>query len=101
LPDRQLQVRVYRPSPRQDNPASLLLVLHVHGGGFMGSAVQSDWLNSHVAARLPAVVVSVEHRVPISALGKYPSLLSSRSARFPLAECPSILPSASARFCAG
>ena len=29
----------------------------------MGTAVQSDWVNSHLAARLPAVVVSVEHRL--------------------------------------
>ena len=38
-------------------------MLHVHGGGFVGTAVQSDWVNSHLAARLPAVVVSVEHRL--------------------------------------
>src|SRR5262249_3876993 len=63
LPDRELWVRVYRPSPKRDGGANLPLVLHVHGGGFMGSAVQSDWVNSHLAARLPAVVVSVEHRL--------------------------------------
>jgi len=73
LPNRALQVRVYRPSPKRDDGANPPLVLHVHGGGFMGSAVQSDWLNSHLAARLPAVVVSVEHRllapgIPLSAL---------------------------------
>ncbi|MFB9495133.1 alpha/beta hydrolase fold domain-containing protein, partial [Nonomuraea dietziae] len=27
------------------------------------TAAQSDWVNSHLAARLPAVVVSVEHRL--------------------------------------
>jgi acetyl esterase len=67
LPDRVLQVRVYRPSPGRDGPAAgsaaLPLVLHVHGGGFVGTAVQSDWVNSHLAGRLPAVVVSVEHRL--------------------------------------
>jgi len=77
LPDRVLRVRVYRPSPagRGDPTAgmpALPLVLHVHGGGFVGTAVQSDWINSHLAARLPAVVVSVEHRlltpqIPLSA----------------------------------
>ncbi|MZD09458.1 alpha/beta hydrolase fold domain-containing protein, partial [Streptomyces sp. SID5785] len=36
---------------------------HVHGGGFVGTAAQCDWANSRVAARLPAVVVSVEHRL--------------------------------------
>ncbi|GAA4574190.1 alpha/beta hydrolase [Planotetraspora kaengkrachanensis] len=67
LPGRELRVRVYRPSPgRGDGDADradLPLVLHVHGGGFVGTAVQSDWVNSHLAARLPAVVVSVEHRL--------------------------------------
>ncbi|MGV9763879.1 alpha/beta hydrolase [Micromonospora tulbaghiae] len=62
LPDRVLQVRVYRPSPGGGS-AGLPLVLHVHGGGFVGTAVQSDWVNSHLAGRLPAVVVSVEHRL--------------------------------------
>jgi len=73
MPDRQLRVRVSCPSPKRDAGPNLPLVLHVHGGGFMGSAVQSDWLNSHLAARLPAVVVSVEHRllapgIPLSAV---------------------------------
>lgn len=75
-PDRELRVRVYTPSrvrgsSRADQPG-LPLVVHVHGGGFVGTAVQSDWVNSHLAARLPAVVVSVEHRllapgIPLSA----------------------------------
>ncbi|MEV8435834.1 alpha/beta hydrolase [Actinosynnema sp. NPDC051121] len=60
LPDRVLPVRVYRPA---DRSGDLPLVLHVHGGGFVGTAVQSDWVNSHLAARLPALVVSVEHRL--------------------------------------
>jgi acetyl esterase len=68
LPDRSLPVRVYRPSATGELP----LVVHIHGGGFVGTATQSDWISSHVAARLPAVVVSVEHRlvgpaVPLSA----------------------------------
>ncbi|PRX48745.1 acetyl esterase [Prauserella shujinwangii] len=64
LPDRELAVRVYRPvSGRRRPQARLPLVLHVHGGGFVGTAVQCDWLNSHLAGRLPAVVVSVEHRL--------------------------------------
>ncbi|MEU4293599.1 alpha/beta hydrolase [Kribbella sp. NPDC026596] len=61
LPNRALRVRVYRPSGNA--AARLPLVLHVHGGGFVGTAVQCDWVNSHLAARLPAVVVSVEHRL--------------------------------------
>jgi len=67
LPGRGLKVRVYRPSPGRGGEgadrAGLPLVLHVHGGGFVGTAVQSDWVNSHLAVRLPAVVVSVEHRL--------------------------------------
>ncbi|MBB6347564.1 acetyl esterase [Nonomuraea muscovyensis] len=67
LPGRELPVRVYRPCPGRDgrgaDRAGLPLVLHVHGGGFVGTAVQSDWVNSHLAAQLPAVVVSVEHRL--------------------------------------
>ena len=67
LQDRVLPVRVHRRSPADGGPdagsAGLPLVLHVHGGGFVGTAVQSDWVNSHLAARLPAVVVSVEHRL--------------------------------------
>ncbi len=60
LPDRDVRVRVYRP---RRGGGDLPLVLHVHGGGFVGTAVQCDWVNSHLAARLPAVVVSVEHRL--------------------------------------
>ncbi|MET8796414.1 alpha/beta hydrolase [Nocardia sp. NPDC004568] len=61
--DRVVRVRVYRPSPTRAAEAALPLVLHVHGGGFVGTAAQCDWMNSHLAARLSAVVVSVEHRL--------------------------------------
>jgi acetyl esterase len=61
LPGRDLPVRVYRPAAVDG--VALPLVVHVHGGGFVGTAVQSDWVNSRLAARLPAVVVSVEHRL--------------------------------------
>ncbi|MEW1690056.1 alpha/beta hydrolase [Streptomyces sp. NPDC091265] len=67
LAGRGLPVRVYRPVPGPGDTSAartrLPLVLHVHGGSFVGTAVQCDWGNSHVAARLPAVVVSVEHRL--------------------------------------
>ncbi|MEV0313758.1 alpha/beta hydrolase [Nonomuraea fuscirosea] len=59
LPGRELPVRVYRPPATGPLP----LVIHVHGGGFVGTAAQSDWVNSHLAAHLPAAVVSVEHRL--------------------------------------
>ena len=61
LPGRELPVRVYRPTT--STTTALPLVLHVHGGAFVGTAVQCDWANSYVAAQLPAVVVSVEHRL--------------------------------------
>jgi acetyl esterase len=70
LPGRELPIRVYRPPPWRDGEdADLPLVLHVHGGGFVGTAVQSDWVNSHLAAHLPAVVVSGGHRLvhPVNA----------------------------------
>src|SRR5262245_36349307 len=60
LPGRELPVRVYRPS---EHGGDLPLVVHVHGGGFVGTAVQCDWVNSHIAVQVPAVVVSVEHRL--------------------------------------
>ncbi|WP_328394132.1 alpha/beta hydrolase [Nocardia sp. NBC_00416] len=64
LPGRELPVRVYRPSSERDNTRTALpLVVHVHGGSFVGTAVQCDWANSYLAAHLPAVVVSVEHRL--------------------------------------
>lgn len=67
LPDREIPVRVYRPAAARDGDgtdrAELPLVLHVHGGSFVGTAVQCDWANSHLAAHLPALVVSVEHRL--------------------------------------
>ncbi|AUY52786.1 alpha/beta hydrolase [Streptomyces sp. CB01881] len=68
LPGRRVPVRVHRPARERragsaDRAAPLPLVLHVHGGGFVGTAVQSDWINSHLAAQLPALVVSVEHRL--------------------------------------
>ncbi|MFF8812408.1 alpha/beta hydrolase [Streptomyces pactum] len=67
LPGRDLPVRVYRPAPAGDGEPAvatrLPLVVHVHGGGFVGTAAQCDWTSSHLAARLPALVVSVEHRL--------------------------------------
>ncbi|MFE9429226.1 alpha/beta hydrolase [Kitasatospora sp. NPDC006697] len=63
LPDREVPVRVYRPALAEPGAAALPLVVHVHGGAFVGTATQCDWTSSHLAARLPAVVVSVEHRL--------------------------------------
>jgi acetyl esterase len=61
LGDRTLSMRVYRPFRHQ---SPLPLVVHFHGGGFaFGTAAQTDWLNSGVAARTPALVVSVDYRL--------------------------------------
>ncbi|MGI5151754.1 alpha/beta hydrolase [Plantactinospora sp. CA-294935] len=61
LPGRRLALRVHRPT-RADR--TLPLIVSFHGGGFIaGTAAQNDWLNSHLAARCPAVVVSVEYRL--------------------------------------
>ncbi|WP_309246941.1 alpha/beta hydrolase fold domain-containing protein [Streptomyces somaliensis] len=38
-------------------------MVHLYGGGFAGTAVQCDWTHSRLAARLPALVFSVEHRL--------------------------------------
>ena len=61
LPGRRLMLRVHRPkSPHRRLP----LIVSFHGGGFIaGTAAQNDWLNSHLAAHCPAVVVSVEYRL--------------------------------------
>lgn len=64
LPDRSVPVRVSRPAPSpMTERTSLPAVVHVHGGGFVGTAAQSDWITSYLAVHLPAVVISVEHRL--------------------------------------
>ncbi|GAA2476008.1 alpha/beta hydrolase [Winogradskya humida] len=61
LPGRRLTLRVHRP---KSAAGKLPLVVSFHGGGFLGgTAAQNDWLNSHLAAHCPAVVVSVEYRL--------------------------------------
>ncbi|MGH8879718.1 MAG: alpha/beta hydrolase [Stackebrandtia sp.] len=61
LPGRRLRLRVHRP---KNSKGPLPLIISMHGGGFVvGSAVQNDWLNSHLAARCPAVVVAIDYRL--------------------------------------
>ncbi|WP_106397081.1 alpha/beta hydrolase [Actinocorallia populi] len=61
LPGRRLRLRVHRPVSAA---ARLPLILSFHGGGFIaGTPEQNDWLNSRLAARCPAVVVSVDYRL--------------------------------------
>ncbi|MFG1754842.1 alpha/beta hydrolase [Streptosporangium sandarakinum] len=61
LPGRRLKLRVHRP---KNAGPRLPLILSFHGGGFIvGVPAQNDWLNSHLAAHCPAVVVSVDYRL--------------------------------------
>jgi acetyl esterase/lipase/NAD-dependent SIR2 family protein deacetylase len=61
-PGRDIPVRVYRPSGREGEP--LPLVVHFPGGGWMFARPRSsEHLCSHLAERLPAVVVSVGYRL--------------------------------------
>ncbi|MEV6275133.1 alpha/beta hydrolase [Nocardia sp. NPDC051832] len=61
LPGRRLNVRLYQPV---QGGAGLPLIVAFHGGGFIsGTPAQDDWLLSHLAANLPAVVASVDYRL--------------------------------------
>ena len=92
LRDRTLSMRVYRPFRYQ---GALPLVVHFHGGGFaFGKAAQTDWLNSGVAARTPALVVSVDYRLapehpyPASTRDAFDALDWLRDAASDLNTCP-------------
>jgi acetyl esterase len=92
LGDRTLSMRVCRPFRHQ---GALPLVVHFHGGGFaFGTAAQTDWLNSGVAARTPALVVSVdyrlapEHSFPASTQDAFDALDWLRDPRSDLNICP-------------
>ena len=62
-PGGDLPVRVYRPAARP-GPQPRPLVVNFHGGGFVfGDLRLCDWLCSHVAVRVGAVVVSVDYRL--------------------------------------
>jgi acetyl esterase len=62
-----LTLRLYRPhGPRPGGRGDdrLPIVLNFHGGGgSLGNLDQSDWLCAHVAARVGALVVSVDYRL--------------------------------------
>jgi len=58
-----IPVRIYR-STVGNGPGSRPLVLYIHGGGFVfGGLDMGDWVCSTVAARVGAVVVSVDYRL--------------------------------------
>ena len=61
-PGGDLAVRVYRPARAASGPRPL--VVYFHGGGFVfGGLRLGDWLCSHVAVTVGAVVVSVDYRL--------------------------------------
>lgn len=61
-PGGQVPVRVYTPAGPVVGARPV--VLHLHGGGFvLGSARQSDWLATQVAAGVGAVVVAPDYRL--------------------------------------
>lgn len=56
-----LPARILRPSTQREQ---LPVIVHLHGGGWVRRDLQvTDWLLSRVAAAVPAVVVSVDHRL--------------------------------------
>jgi acetyl esterase len=62
LPGRRLPVRRYRPRRSALSPRPVLV--DFHGGGFViGDPTLKDWFNGELAARLDAVVVSVDYRL--------------------------------------
>lgn len=85
----RVPVRSYRP--KRPTAELLPLILNFHGGGWvLGSLDQGDWLCSHVAAMVGAVVVSVDyrlaptHRWPAAAEDCYAALVdvTARAAEF-------------------
>jgi acetyl esterase/lipase len=61
-PTADIPVRVYQPPAGAGAPRPL--VLYIHGGGFaLGHPDMGDWLCGSVAARVGAVVISVDYRL--------------------------------------
>lgn len=73
--DHEIPLRIYRPRALRDSRTDVPVVMWFHGGGWVwGNVVDYDSLCSLIAARVGAVVVSVdyrmapEHRAPRAAL---------------------------------
>jgi len=61
-PGGDIPVRIYQP--QRDGNGARPLIVNIHGGGFaFGDLRMSDWLCSSVAAKVGAVVVSVDYRL--------------------------------------
>jgi acetyl esterase len=70
----EIPLRIYRPRSVRDTDTDVPVIVYLHGGGFVqGNVVMYDPLCTHLAARVRAVVVSVdyrlapEHRAPTAA----------------------------------
>lgn len=60
--DGDVRVRVYHPRAAANGPRPL--IVYFHGGGFVfGDLNQGDWIAGTAAARVGAVVVSVDYRL--------------------------------------
>jgi acetyl esterase len=71
-PDGDIPVRVYRPRGTAQDTVPRPLVAYFHGGGFVfGYLRMGDWLCGQVAAKVGAVVVSVDYR--LAPLHRFPA----------------------------
>lgn len=60
----EVPLRIYRSRSVRDTDTDVPVVVYLHGGGFVqGNVVMYDPLCTHVAARVRAVVVSVDYRL--------------------------------------
>jgi acetyl esterase len=63
-PGADLKVRLYQPAAGRNASAGRPLVVYFHGGGFVfGDLDTGNWMCSSVAAKVGAVVVSVDYRL--------------------------------------
>ncbi len=60
----EIPLRIYRPRSVRDTETDVPVVVYLHGGGFVqGNVVMYDPLCTHLAAKVRAVVVSVDYRL--------------------------------------
>lgn len=60
----EIPLRIYRPRAVRDTDTDVPVIVYLHGGGWVqGNVVMYDPLCTHLAARVRAVVVSVDYRM--------------------------------------
>ncbi|PRY54860.1 acetyl esterase [Knoellia remsis] len=60
----EIPLRIYRPRSIRDSQTDVPVIVYFHGGGWvLGNVVNYDPLCTHLAARVGAVVVSVDYRM--------------------------------------